>query len=101
MAEAAPTLRYVSFDLEGHAPSCWQICLPEEDLGRIAVVPLDAEEGEAIVRAEGMEWRLREPDPPRFDEEKMVARGIPDEEREWAWDEDCEEITESLEDDSD
>lgn len=99
MADVAPSLRYVSLDLEGHAPSYWQIGAPEEGSGQTAIVPLDREEGEAIVRAEGMEWRCREPEPPRFDEDKMVEWGIPAEEDEWARDEDCEDS--ESEDDSD
>ncbi|OJT12996.1 hypothetical protein TRAPUB_10473 [Trametes pubescens] len=99
MAEAAPALRYVSVDLEGHAPSCWQVCAPEKDSGRIVLAPLDPEEGKAIVRAEGMEWRLREPAAPRFDEEKLVVRGVPFEEDEWAWDEDCEVSEDSVSED--
>ncbi|KAL1937791.1 hypothetical protein VTO73DRAFT_12810 [Trametes versicolor] len=103
IAESAPALRYVSMDLEGHAPSYWKVCPAKQGSGRILVGPLDPEEGEAIVRAEGMEWRRREPQPPRFDEEEMVVRGVPAEEDEWAWTEECvvsEDDSES-EDDSD
>ncbi|EIW52440.1 uncharacterized protein TRAVEDRAFT_75396 [Trametes versicolor FP-101664 SS1] len=99
MAKAAPALQYITFDLEGYAPSCWQIVASAEDPSRIVVAPLDQEEGEVIARAEGMEWRRREPEPPRFDEDKMVERGIPDEEDEWARNEDCEDS--ESEDDSD
>lgn len=70
MAEASPALRYVSFDLEGHPRCYFQILAPER--GReLTVGLLDPQEGEAVVRKEGMEWRRREPEPPRFEERSI------------------------------
>ncbi|KAL1943439.1 hypothetical protein VTO73DRAFT_4514 [Trametes versicolor] len=70
MAEASPALRYVSFDLDGHPPCYFQVLAPER--GReLTVGLLDPHEGEAVVRKEGMEWRRREPEPPRFEERSI------------------------------
>lgn len=70
MAEASPALRYVSFDLEGHPPCYFQV-LPPEKGRKLTVGLLEQQEGEAVVRKEGMEWRRREPEPPRFEERSV------------------------------
>ncbi|OJT11730.1 hypothetical protein TRAPUB_11754 [Trametes pubescens] len=68
MAQAAPALRYVSFDLEGYPPCYFRILAP----GVVGI--LEPDEGEAVVRRKGMEWRRREPRPPRFEEGKILDK---------------------------